>query len=53
MNLSKIKTILKFAEAKVIKEVSSFLSLIQYYKRFVKVFVRLARPLIALTKEET
>lgn len=50
---SKIEVMLDWQRSKTIIEVQKFLGLVRYYRKFVKGFYRLARPLLTLTKKET
>ncbi|GBB99340.1 hypothetical protein RclHR1_34960001 [Rhizophagus clarus] len=51
-NFKKIETIDKIKEPRTVTEVRSFLGLCSYYRRFVKGFSKIAKPLIELTKKE-
>ena len=49
----KIEAISAWPEPKTVKEVRSFIGLSSYYRRFVKDFAKLARPLHRLTEKDT
>lgn len=51
-NPRKIETIQNFPVPKNIKEVQSFLGILNYYRRFVKNFARIAKPLTMLCKQD-
>lgn len=51
-NQKKIETINKFPEPKSIKEIRSFLGMMGYYRRFVKDFAKIAKPLTNLLRGE-
>ena len=51
-NNKKIETIFKFPEPKTIKELRSFLGMMGYYRRFVKDFAKIAKPLTNLLRGE-
>lgn len=51
-NSKKIETIEKWPEPKTIKELRGFLGLIGYYRRFVKDFAKLTKPLTNLFRGE-
>ena len=50
-NPNKIKAVSEFPVPEKVKDVRSFLGLATYYRRFVKDFARIARPLNNLTKK--
>ena len=52
MNQEKVKAILEWPEPKMVKGVRSFLGLANFYQRFIKDYVKVARPLHDLTKKE-
>lgn len=51
-NEKKIETIKVFPEPKSIKEIRSFLGMMGYYRRFVKDFAKIAKPLTNLLRGE-
>lgn len=51
-NLKKIEAIEKWPEPKTVKELRGFLGLIGYYRRFVKDFAKMAKPLTKLFRGE-
>ena len=52
MDQEKVKAILEWPESKTVKGVRSFLRLANFYRRFIKDYVKVARPLHDLTKKE-
>ena len=52
MDQEKVKAILKWPEPKMVKGVRSFLRLANSYQRFIKDYLKVARPLHDLTKKE-
>ena len=44
-----VEMITNWKQLKTVIEVRSFLGLVRYYRHFIEVFARLARPLTALT----
>ena len=52
MDQEKVKAILKWPELKTVKGVRSFLRLANFYRRFIKDYMKVARPLHDLTKKE-
>ena len=50
--LKKLDSIQKMLLPKTPKEIKQFLSLIDYYRKFVPIFSDLARPLNALTRKD-
>ncbi len=51
-NPSKVKSILEFPPPQTIKELRSFLGLSGYYRRFIKDYAKLAKPLTILLRGE-
>lgn len=49
----KFSAILNFPQPKTVKEIQSFVGLVGYYRRFIKNFSAIARPLFNLTKKDT
>jgi len=47
-----VKVVLDWPAPKMVKDVQKFLGLANYYRRFMKVFVKIARPLYKLTKKK-
>ena len=52
MDQEKVKAILEWPEPKTVKGVRSFLRLANFYRRFIKDYVKVARPLHDLMKKE-
>ena len=52
MDQEKVKAILEWPELKTVKGVRSFLGLANFYRRFIKDYMKVARPLHDLTKKE-
>ena len=52
MDQEKVKAILEQPELKTVKGVRSFLGLANFYRRFIKDYVKVARSLHNLTKKE-
>ena len=52
MDQEKVKAILEWPEPKTVKGVRSFLGLANFYRRFIKDYAKVARPLHDLTKKE-
>ena len=42
----------RVASTKIVKDVQKFLGLVNYYRRFVKDFAKIARPLHKMTRKE-
>ena len=52
MEEEKVKTVINWLVPKLVMEVQKFLELANYYRRFVKIFTKIVRPLHELTKKE-
>jgi len=52
MEKEKVKGMLDWPGQKPVKNVQKFLRLANYYRRFIKGFVKIVRPLHELTKKE-
>jgi len=52
MEKEKVKAVLNWPVSKSVIEIQKLLWLVNYYKKFVKDFVKIARPLYELTKKE-
>jgi len=52
MEKEKVEGVLSWPEPKNIKDVRKFLGLANYYKRFIKDFARVARPMNMLTRKD-
>ena len=52
MDQEKVKAILEWPELKTVKGVRSFLRLANFYRRFIKDYMKVARPLHDLTKKK-
>ena len=52
MEAKKVNRVLSWLEPKNIKDVRKFLSLTNYYRRFIKDFTRVARPINILTRKD-
>ncbi|XP_058101807.1 uncharacterized mitochondrial protein AtMg00860-like [Magnolia sinica] len=48
---AKVKAVSKWEQPTMVTEVQSFLGMARYYKRFIKKFSRIVRPLTQLTKK--
>ena len=48
----KVKVVLDWPAPKMVKNVQKFLGLTNYYRRFMKEFVKIVRPLHKLTKKK-
>jgi hypothetical protein len=51
VDLSKVKDVLNWKPSTDVGEIRSFLGLAGYYKRFIKGFSKLAKPMTALLKK--
>ena len=52
MQREKVEEVLNWPASKNVKEVQKFLGLVNYYRRFIKDFVRIAAPLYVLVRKE-
>jgi len=52
MKKEKEKAVLDWLVSKSVKDIQRFLELANYYKRFVKEFTKIARPLYELTRKK-
>jgi len=52
MEKKKIDGVLNWPEPKNVKDVRKFLGLANYYRRFIKDFAQVARPINTLTKKD-
>ena len=52
MDPEKVRAMTDWPVPKNVSEVKGFLGLLNYYRRFIKDFARIALPLTELTKEE-
>jgi len=48
----KVKTVLDWPVSKSVKKIQKFLRLANYYRKFVKDFAKIVRPLHELTRKE-
>ena len=51
-SLAKVQAVAEWPVPKTVKDVRSFLGLASYYKRFIKDFNKIAKPLTKLTKDK-
>jgi len=52
MEKEKVNRVLSWLEPKNVKDVRKFLGLANYYKRFIKDFAQVARPMNMLTRKD-
>jgi hypothetical protein len=52
MNFEKIKAIVKWSKLTHLKEVQTFLKFVNFYKRFIKDFFKVAKSLVKLIKKD-
>jgi len=52
MEEEKVDRVLSWPEPKNVKDVRKFLDLTNYYRRFIKDFARVARPINVLTRKD-
>jgi len=48
----KVKAVLNWPVSKLVKDIQKFLGLENYYRRFIKDFAKIAKPLYELTRKE-
>ena len=53
MEKEKVQGVIEWPVLKSVKDVQKFLELANYYRQFVKDFVKIARPLYEMTRKET
>ena len=52
MEKEKVNRVLSWPEPKNMKDIRKFLDLTNYYRRFIKDFTQVARPMNVLTKKD-
>jgi len=52
MEKEKVDGVLSWPQPKTVKDIRKFLGLANYYRRFIKDFARVARPLNMLTRKD-
>jgi len=52
MEKEKVQEVIEWPVPKIVKDVQKFLELVNYYRRFVKDFAKIARPLHDMTRKE-
>ena len=52
VDLEKVEAVMSWERPKSVFEIRSFLGLVEYYRRFIKDFSRLAAPMTRLTQKE-
>ena len=52
MEKEKVDGVLSWPEPKNVKDIRKFLDLINYYRRFIKDFAQVARPINTLTRKD-
>ena len=52
MEKEKVQGVIEWPVSKSVKDVQKFLGLANYYRRFVKDFAKIARPLYEMTRKE-
>ena len=53
MEKEKVQGVIEWPVPKSVKDIQKFLGLANYYRRFVKDFAKIARPLYEMTRKET
>jgi len=53
MEKEKVQGVVEWPVPKSVKDVQKFLGLANYYRRFVKDFAKIAKPLHEMTRKET
>ena len=48
----KIQKVQKFSTPQTVRDIKSFVALCSYYRRFIKYFAKIARPLTNLTRKD-
>jgi len=52
MDPAKIQTIVEWEEPKTLKQVQAFLGFCNFYRRFIRNFAKIAKPLVRLTRKD-
>ena len=52
MEAEKVDGVLSWPQPKNVKDIRKFLGLVNYYRRFIKNFARVARPMNVLTQKD-
>jgi len=52
MEAEKVDGVLSWPQSKNVKDIRKFLGLVNYYRRFIKDFARVARPMNVLTQKD-
>jgi len=52
MEAEKVDRVLSWPQPKNVKDIRKFLGLTNYYRRFIKDFARVARPMNVLTRKD-
>ena len=53
MDPIKVKTVLEWPVPKSVRDVQSFLGFVNFYRRFIRDFAKISKPLTSLTKKDT